>query len=159
MKDTPLAVAIAAVIDGNNILLIERTRGDYVGLWGLPGGKVERMEHVSETAVREIYEETGIKCRFAEYLGFVSEHLVENGEITRHLLLNICRLEPISGQIKQTDEGRVKWFDMKEIERSRHLIIPSDIMMIEKMLRNKEKNYYDCILEKIDEKHILRKFE
>jgi len=159
MKDTPLSVAISAIIQDGRILLIERTRGDYVGLWGLPGGKVEKLEHISETAIREIYEETGIKCTFSEHIGVVSEHLVEDGEVKMHLLLHICRLEPKSGDIVQTDEGRVKWFDMKEIERSKHLIIPSDIMMIEKMIRKTEKRYYDCILEKLGQKHVLRKFE
>ena len=42
MKELPLAVAISALIKDNKILLIKRLRGDYVGLLGLPGGKIEK---------------------------------------------------------------------------------------------------------------------
>ena len=34
-----------------------------------------------------------------------------------------------------------------------------DNLIIEKMVRNKEKNYYDCVIEKKGEEHILKKFE
>ncbi|MGC9310495.1 MAG: NUDIX hydrolase [Candidatus Aenigmatarchaeota archaeon] len=60
MRERPLAVAIAALINENKILLIKRLKGDYAGFLGLPGGKVEKDEHVSEAAKREILEEAGI---------------------------------------------------------------------------------------------------
>ena len=43
MKELPLAVAISALIKDNQILLIKRLKGDYVGLLGLPGGKIEKI--------------------------------------------------------------------------------------------------------------------
>ena len=81
--ERPLAVAIAALVHEGRILLIRRARGDYPGLWGLPGGKVERGEHLSEAAVREIREECGVEAAFVRHLGCVSEHLVEEGQIGR----------------------------------------------------------------------------
>ena len=42
MKELPLAVVITALVKDNKILLIKRMKGDYVGLLGLPGGKIEK---------------------------------------------------------------------------------------------------------------------
>ncbi|MCD6094481.1 NUDIX domain-containing protein [bacterium] len=47
MQENPLSVVISALIKNNQILLIKRVRGDYIGLWGLPGGKIEKEEHLS----------------------------------------------------------------------------------------------------------------
>jgi len=83
----PLPVVISALVQNDKILLIKRIRGDYVGLFGFPGGKIEKEEHLSEAAKREILEESGIEASFKNYLGFVSEHLIENGKILQHFLL------------------------------------------------------------------------
>ena len=116
MGDKPLSVAIAALIDHNKILLIQRLRGDYVGLWGLPGGKVEKHEHVSDAAVRGIMEETGIPAQFKGHLGLVSEHLRENGEIKEHFVLHLCELHPEHTIISRDGEGKLDWFDLASIE-------------------------------------------
>ncbi len=158
-KELPLSVVISALIVDNKILLIKRKRGDYVGYWGLPGGKIEKDEHLSDAAVREIYEESGIKSDFKEHIGFVSEHLVEDGDIIKHFLLHICRLDPMETEIRNSDEGRLEWFSMDSLEQMKNSIIPSDYLMIEKMILNNGSNYYNCILEKIGDEHILRKFE
>jgi len=93
-KELPLAVVIAALIQEGRILLIRRRRGDYANLWGLPGGKVERNEHLSEAAVREIAEECGVDAEFKRYVGLVSEHLREDGRVVQHFLLHVCELIP-----------------------------------------------------------------
>ncbi len=154
MKEFPLSVAIAVLIRDNKILLIKRTRGDYVGLFGLPGGKIEKDEHFSEAAVREISEESGIESEFEDYCGLVSEHLIENEIIAQHFLLHICRLFPKTINISNSSEGESKWFDLEYIIKIKNKIIPSDFLMIEKMILSKEKYYYECVIN-----HILKKFE
>ena len=158
-KLQPLSVAIAALIQDNKILLIERNRGDYVGLLALPGGKIEVNEHISTAAIREIKEETGISSIFKKHLGVVSEHLVENSEISTHLILHVCELEPISTKIKITEEGKPEWYDLETLEKWKSKIIPSDFLMIDKMILKQEKNYFDCVLERVGEEYLLRKFE
>ncbi len=163
----PLAVAICALVKDGNILLIKRIRGDYVGMWSLPGGKIERDEHTSEAAVREIREESGIESRFISYLGCVSEHLVENGKVVNHFLLNLCELEPKTTEIKNGGEGELKWFDLGNLPKG--AIIPSDLLMIEKMVKQRggerpggvpHTNYYNCVIEKTSSgSHELKKFE
>ena len=155
----PLSVAISALISDGKILLVKRIKGDYVGLLALPGGKVEKDEHLSEAAVREIREESGIDSEFKCHLGFVSELLVENDIIIKHLLLHICELSPKSTQITTGQEGKLEWYPLSEIESMKDRIIPSDFLMIEKIITRKEGNYYNCVLEKVGDEYFLRKFE
>jgi len=159
MGEQPLSVVIAALINKNKILLIQRVKGDYIGYLGLPGGKIEKNEHVSEAAIREIFEETNIKSEFKSHLGFVSEHLIEDGKVIQHFLLHICELSPKSVKTIENKEGKSGWFDMENLEEIKSQIIPSDFLMIEKVIKNKEKNYFNCIIERQGSNLILKKFE
>ena len=158
IKKSPLSVAISAIIKSNQILLIKRLRGDYIGLWGLPGGKIEENEHLSEAAVREVFEEAGIKSDFKNYLGVVSEHLIEKGRIIKHFLLHICELEPKTTDILNDSEGRLAWFDLNDLQSIKDKIIPSDFLIIGKMVKNRGKRYYSCVLEKKGDNYFLQKF-
>ncbi len=152
----PLSVAISALIHDNKILLIKRIKGDYIGLLGLPGGKIEINEHVSDAAIREIFEESKITSTFTEHLGIVSELLIENNEIQKHFVLHICKLTPTTLDILEDKEGKLGWYDLNELKNLK--IIPSDFEIIKNMILNKQKNYFNCILEKQGEDYILRKF-
>ncbi len=158
MKEPPLPVVISALIKDNQILLIKRVKGDYVGFLGLPGGKIEKNEHLSEAAIREVLEESGIESVFKNYLGIVSEHLVENGNVLQHFLLHICELKPKSTDILNDSEGRLDWFNLDDINNLKDKIIPSDFLIIEKIVKNNEKGYYNCILEKEGDNYYLKEF-
>ena len=55
-------VAVAAIVfdDAGRVLLIERGRPPGVGLWSVPGGRVELGEALAAAVVREVREETGL---------------------------------------------------------------------------------------------------
>ncbi|MFP4233089.1 MAG: NUDIX hydrolase [Candidatus Aenigmatarchaeota archaeon] len=159
LVERPVSVAISALVDGDKILLINRERGDYTGLWGLPGGKIEGDEHIHQAAEREIQEETGIDADFEEHLAIVSEHLKEDGEILKHLILHICELEPLHTDFSTTEEGDLKWFDLEEIESQRENLIPSDYFFIERFVKGDEDGCFKCGILKDGSEHTLEKFE
>ena len=130
-------VVLGIVEENEKILLIQRERGDFVGLWGIPGGKVEECEHIDEAVKREMLEELGIKLEFKELLG-ISTEIMHDKNSTR--LLNIDNDEEI-----KNPEFNYKWFDKNEIMNSNN-IIESDKKFIEEFYIKKGLNYLkmDC---------------
>jgi 8-oxo-dGTP diphosphatase len=159
MRKEPLSVAVCVLVSNGKILLLKRAKDPYLEYWSLPAGKIEHGEHVSHASVREALEETGLETNFINHLGVVSEHLIENGKVIGHFLMHICELEPKSENLQQSEEGELKWFDMDQLADIDKTVIPSDFLMIEKFIKAREKGYYDCLVEKRDNEHILRHFK
>jgi bifunctional NMN adenylyltransferase/nudix hydrolase len=51
----------ALILQSNHVLLIQRGEFPQKGTWGMPGGHTNTNETVADSALREGYEETGIK--------------------------------------------------------------------------------------------------
>lgn len=63
----------AAILEGDQLLLVRRRRPPEAGHWGLPGGKVEWGERVVDATVREIAEELGIDIRCERLLAVADQ--------------------------------------------------------------------------------------
>ena len=159
MGEYPLSVATSALISDGKVLLLKRQKNPYRGFWALPSGKVQKHEEMAQAAIRQVIDDTKITSQFKGYHGFVSKHLLENGKISHHFLLHLFSLEPLTKEVTKTQQEFIKWFDLKHLGKMKRIIVPSDFMMIEKMIKKQEKNYYNCVLEKKGKKHMLRKFE
>ena len=60
----------------NEILLIQRAYGKQKGKWSLPGGQRDSGESLRKTAIRETYEETGIRMAI-KYRYYKNKHGAE----------------------------------------------------------------------------------
>ncbi|KYQ91682.1 hypothetical protein DLAC_07459 [Tieghemostelium lacteum] len=97
--------------DKNEILLItEKQRPDR---WKIPGGALDVGEDLCNTAVREVFEETGIKSEFVSVLGF---RQLQNYAFDRADIYYVCALKPLSSEINMdTNEiGQCKWTPIQE---------------------------------------------
>jgi 8-oxo-dGTP pyrophosphatase MutT (NUDIX family) len=54
------------VVRDGRVLLVHRDRYDD---WSLPKGKLEEGETWEEAALREVWEETGLRCELGTFLG------------------------------------------------------------------------------------------
>lgn len=64
------------VVRDGEILIVHRERYDD---WSLPKGHVEPDEAWEDAALREVWEETGLRCELGDYVG-ASHYEVHGGE-------------------------------------------------------------------------------
>lgn len=69
---SPLAGAEAAVFRDAKLLLIQRRDN---ALWAVPGGLAEVGETLAEAAVRELWEEAGVRGKAVHLMGFFDSRL------------------------------------------------------------------------------------
>ena len=69
----PKVAVICIVPRDGRVLMIRRATELGYGLWGLPGGYVDRGEVVERAAAREVWEETGLEVEPGELVGLFSE--------------------------------------------------------------------------------------
>jgi ADP-ribose pyrophosphatase YjhB (NUDIX family) len=58
---TATIIVNVALIDREQVLLVQEGKDYCYGQWGLPGGRVEPGEKLADAAAREILEETGLE--------------------------------------------------------------------------------------------------
>lgn len=98
----PKCAAVAFILEGDRLLLVQRAFDPGKGKWGLPGGFVEAGEDPRETARREALEETGLEI---EIIGLLDVFFVENGVITIAYAAKRLSGEPIPAD----DALDVRW--------------------------------------------------
>ena len=110
MTDSPNAASVA-LIDGERVLLIQRARAPWAGLWSLPGGRVEPGEDARACAIRELGEEIGVVPH-----GLVEVVRLRAGAGGRYLL-QVFATRRFSGEIVANDEvAAFRWAVPGEIE-------------------------------------------
>jgi len=123
-SDAPAANSIfiavtAVVLDSAGRLLVIR-RADN-GRHALPGGRHELGESMAQAAVREVFEETGIKAEITGLVGIYSdpEHVVGYSDGRVRQEFSICfRGRPVSGEPTTSDEStEVRWVDRAEVDQ------------------------------------------
>lgn len=97
MTRLPNAASVA-LIDGQRVLLIQRARAPWLGLWSLPGGRLEPGETAEQCAIREIKEETGLSIYALRPL-----LRMELGTASS-FLLQVFATEGFEGKIVASDE-------------------------------------------------------
>ena len=114
----PVVATIAAVFHEERILLVRRANPPDVGRWGFPGGKIEMGETIEHAAVRELFEETGIR---GEAHGvFTAVDVFDRdggGGLRRHFVLVAVLCEWISGEPVAGDDAlEARWFRLAELD-------------------------------------------
>lgn len=113
-----LATLIYAQRD-DQVLMLYRHKEPNLGLWIAPGGKIDPNESPRECAVRELYEETGLRALNPELRAIVTE---VSPDPDWQWLMFIYRTQVEPGAENGDDrEGRLQWFHRDEVP---HLPIP-----------------------------------
>ena len=105
------------LIKGDKVLLKLANQGVSKGYWNCPGGKMEKGETPMECAIREVREETGLNVK----------NLFEHGKLIFSFaggsnpdwVVHLFSSKSFSGRMRDSSEGRLKWFDIDSIPYDR----------------------------------------
>ncbi|NXV13296.1 NUDT6 protein, partial [Cepphus grylle] len=114
-----LGVAGAVLDESTGKVLVVQDRNKTLNAWKFPGGLANPGEDIGDTAVREVFEETGIKSEFKSILSIRQQH-EHPGAFGKSDMYIICRLQPSSFNISfcQQECLRCEWMDLQELTRT-----------------------------------------
>lgn len=111
--NTKLMNMIMAINDKGEVCVLDKKK--KYGWEGLtfPGGKVEPLESLEESAKRELFEESNLRANTLEFCGFISWVNLED-KYQRELGL-LYKTKDFTGElINECHEGKLSWISYNE---------------------------------------------
>jgi ADP-ribose pyrophosphatase YjhB (NUDIX family) len=69
--ESPVLAVGAVIIHDDQMLMIRRAKDPGLGLWSIPGGRVEHGEYLGDALRREVKEETGLDVEIGTLVGIL----------------------------------------------------------------------------------------
>lgn len=114
------AAGVVILNAGGDILLVRELgtleEPQKAGLWHIPSGSIEGSENPEDVAVREAFEETGLRVTLTRFLGAYLGRFPDGVLILRHVWL----AQPVPGQTLQPafahEIAEAKYFSRAEFD-------------------------------------------
>nr|WP_239522007.1 NUDIX domain-containing protein [Geodermatophilus sabuli] len=107
----------AALVEGDRVLVAQRSGGPYDGFWEFPGGKVEPGEDDLAALVREIGEELGVVVVPQEFLGEVVLDGVVAGGVPGASTLRVWSARIVGGgELTAHEHAELRWLRADELD-------------------------------------------
>ena len=106
------------VVHGGRILLVQRGQQPSIGLWSIPGGRLEVGETPEAGCVREVLEETGLAVAVVAFVGRVERDAPSGGVyvIDDYLCAPAYGDDPLPAVTAGDDAVDARWFSRRELE-------------------------------------------
>ena len=106
----------AAVVDGDRVLVAQRSGGPYDGRWEFPGGKVEPGEPELDALVRECAEELGATVVPQSFLGEVPLDGVVAGGAPGASTMRVWEARIAGGEPAAREHRQLRWVGADDLE-------------------------------------------
>ncbi|XP_066498475.1 nucleoside diphosphate-linked moiety X motif 6 [Hoplias malabaricus] len=115
-----VGVAGAVLNQSNGKVLVVQDKNKTKNAWKFPGGLSNPGENIGATAVREVFEETGIQSEFRSLLSIRQQHN-HPGAFGMSDMYLICRLSPVTYDISFCTQEclRCEWLDLAELSKTK----------------------------------------
>jgi 8-oxo-dGTP diphosphatase len=114
--------------DGRVLLLEGGPRKWFAGLLNGVGGSVESGEDVLTAAMREVVEETGLAPTSLDLAAVV--HVAADPVVMLFVFVG----DAPSGDVRESDEGRLVWLDEREVAASAARLVPDLVDLLPRLL-------------------------
>ncbi|MCI4671654.1 MAG: NUDIX domain-containing protein [Bacteroidia bacterium] len=105
------AATLCILRHGDQFLLLKRDKNPHKGMFTPVGGKIEAHESPKNAAIRECFEETGIKLEDMDFCGVLTETSpVKYNWICYAYVAEIPHMDP-----PDCDEGTLDWIGFDEV--------------------------------------------
>jgi 8-oxo-dGTP pyrophosphatase MutT (NUDIX family) len=110
-------------IRGRPMVAAIRPGGKPEGIWALPKGNLDPGERPEQTAVREVFEETGVHGRVVEKLGDVKYTYTRRGGVRVFKIVSFYLLRAGRGRLGEIEERmrveveEARWLPLEEAPR------------------------------------------
>lgn len=94
------------VCDGKHILVQDKQNSSYTGVT-FPGGHIEKEESLTDSVIREVFEETGLTIKNPRLCG-IYDWVFDDG--IRYLVF-IYKATEFFGDLHPSEEGNIRWIE------------------------------------------------
>ena len=110
---SPRLTVDGIVLKDGGILLVKRKIQPFENMWALPGGFVNYGEKTENAAIREMFEETGLKTKIKHLVGVYSD---PNRDPRGHTVSIVYQLDVYNGKLKGGDDAlEAKFFNLDNL--------------------------------------------
>jgi len=111
----PAPAAGCVVFDEGRLLMVQRAHKPFVGDWTIPAGYCEWEENPSQTAVRELKEETGLDVKISGIFKIYNGH----DDPRTNAILVLYFADIVGGKLRPADDAmRAAFFAREELPQN-----------------------------------------
>lgn len=138
-------VTLCFVKKDNKILMINRNKPPFMGMWNALGGHQENNETIKKCAIREIFEESNIKVDNIELYSISTWNY--DDDVIYVYLSTLNEDFDMSIYPLKNDEGIIEFKDIDWIINPKNYGVIEDLRVFLKDIKNNEKNNYHLVYE------------
>lgn len=109
-KELVTITNMCMIYDGDRVLIQDRNDPEWPGVT-FPGGHVEKGESFTDSVIREVFEETGLRIASPRLCGIKDW---TNDDDSRYMVL-LYKTNQFEGTVSSSDEGDVRWVTIDEM--------------------------------------------